>query len=331
MDYTGLIHKDYKFNRELTAEERKHQLKQKQRLESTPCYDLSVVKLNSTYLDLVDRYYAWRGVLFLFMGGMLVMFLGMLSYGVAEISGRWPLYTDEQQTGLLGLGVFLLVTFGPLFAFLVWVTLKESFTHTYFPIRLNRRNRKVYVFRPGRPGKPILTADWDKLFFTLSPCRKGAVPGQNWDIRGHVLADDGKTVLDTFALSVHMDESGIEGLREFWEFVRRYMEEGPQEAHKLVEVCMPLENKRESLAFAYQRFSMNFYPGGRWLWLMLYPLWLLCILGRWIAGLTCRPPVWPAEIEAQCSIEPGDPYVRDASMNPPDVARQSGAYEQISR
>lgn len=313
MDYTGLIHKDYKFNRQLTAEEREKQLKQQQRLDSKPCYDLSVVKLNSTYLELVDRYYAWRGVLFTFMFALVAMHV---FFGIGAV---WVDLQNEKA------GVWLIVAdvlfFGIAAALFSYLTLKESFTHTYFPIRLNRRNRKVYVFRPGRPGKPILVADWNKLFFTLSPCRKGAVPGQNWDIRGHVLADDGKTVLDTFALSMHIDEVALEGLREFWEFVRRYMEEGPQEAHKLVEVCMPLNSKRESLAFAYQRFSMNFYPGGRWLWLMLYPLWLLCILGRWVAGLTCKPPVWPAEIEAQCRVEPGDPYVRDASTNPPDVAR----------
>lgn len=316
MDYTGLIHKDYKFNRELTAEEREKQLRQKERLDIETHYGLSVVKMNSTYLQLVDRYYEWRGVLFTFMLAFVAMhvFFGVGAVRVdlqSEKTGIWLIVAD-------------VVFFGAATGLFAFFLLKESFTHTYFPIRLNRRNRKVYVFRPGRPSKPILVADWDKLFFTLGRCRRGVEPGQNWDVRGHVLADDGKTVLDTFALSPsYMPESedGLRALKGHWEFVRRYMEDGPKETSQRVEMCVPIDGKRESLAFARQRFYANFYPVGLWAWYLLYPLWLLCILGRWVAGLTCKPPVWPAEIEAQCRVEPGDPYVRDASTNPPDVAR----------
>ena len=321
MDYTGLIHKDYRFNRELTEEERERQLRQKERLDIETHYGLSVVKMSGTYLELVDRYYEWRGVLFTFMSALIAVF-GIAYLSIIAIAiGR----ADDPAHANDWLGVLIVsVLWLPIMGLMMWVALKESFTHTYFPIRLNRRNRKVYVFRPGRPGKPILTADWDKLFFTLGRCRRGMEPGQNWDVRGHVLADDGKTVLDTFALSPsYMPESedGIQALKGHWEFVRRYMEENPKETSQRVEMCVPIDGTRESLAFGRQRFHGNFYPSGLWAWYLLYPLWQLCILGRWIAGLTCRPPVWPAEIEAQCRIEPGDPYARDASMNPPDVAR----------
>ncbi len=199
-----------------------------------------------------------------------------------------------------------------------WLSSPEFLTCTHFPIRLNRKTHKVYVFRPGRPNKPILVADWDKLFFTLGRCNKGVEPGQNWDIRGHVLAGDGKTVLDTFAFSMYWNEGDLEGLRAHWEFLRRYMEDGPQEAYKLVQVCLPIAEHRETLRFALNRFYLNF-KGGLWLWIMLLPFWLLCVLGRWVAGLTCRTPVWPADIEAACRIEPNDPYVKNASMNPPNA------------
>jgi len=32
---------------------------------------------------------------------------------------------------------------------------------------------------------------------------------------------------------------------------------------------------------------------------------------RWLAQKTNEVPIWPAEIEAQCRIEPNDPYLRD--------------------
>ena len=71
------------------------------------------------------------------------------------------------------MSLVLLAIVLPLAMFAFWIALQESFTYTHFPIRLDRRNRKVHVFRPGRPGKANLEVDWDKLFFTLGRCNVG--------------------------------------------------------------------------------------------------------------------------------------------------------------
>jgi hypothetical protein len=34
---------------------------------------------------------------------------------------------------------------------------------------------------------------------------------------------------------------------------------------------------------------------------------------------TSKIPVWPAEIEAACQVDPFDPYLRDASRNPKKI------------
>jgi hypothetical protein len=204
----------------------------------------------------------------------------------------------------------------PTAAAMLLMALQESFTYTHFPILLNRKNRKVYVFRPSRPNRPILVADWDKLFFTLGRCNKGSTPGQNWDIRAHVLADDRKTVLDTFSFSYF--STSQEQVLSHWEFLRRYMEDGPQEEFRQVEVCMPIAEHRETLRFALNRFYVNF-KGGLGLWIMLLPVWLVCVLGRWLGGLTCRTPIWPADIEAACRIDANDPFVKDEHMNRSDM------------
>ncbi|TCS33316.1 hypothetical protein EDC30_11771 [Paucimonas lemoignei] len=62
MDYTGLISK-YPVERPLSKEERSDQLKQKQRMEVMPHYDLSVIKINSTFVESVDKFYSYRGIL----------------------------------------------------------------------------------------------------------------------------------------------------------------------------------------------------------------------------------------------------------------------------
>ena len=71
-----------------------------------------------------------------------------------------------------------------------------------------------------------------------------------------MLADDRNTVLDTFSFSV--DSTDQDELRSHWEFMRRYMEEGPQDAYKRVEVCMPLNGQKESFRVAFSVFYMNF-------------------------------------------------------------------------
>ena len=248
-------------------------------------------------------------------GGLVLALFGFLFIAMGAYFGFSAARTDFRLSTPIGLALVNGLMFGLVVCGGVLISRSESFTLTHFPIRLNRKTRKIYVFRPVWARKPVLVADWDRLFFTFGRCNKGVEPGQNWDIRAHVLAENGKTVLDTFSFSVYMNELDLDGLRAHWEFLRRYMEEGPREAYETVKVCLPIADRRETLRYALNRFYLNF-KGGLWLWIMLMPLWLLCVLARWISGLTCRIPKWPQAIQDECRIEPDDPYERDASMNP---------------
>jgi hypothetical protein len=81
MDLHGLIPK-YPVNRLLTEQERAQQLKQTERLHIAPLYQLCVIKLNSTYLESVDKWFAWKGVLtavtLAFMTVVIAAWLGVL-------------------------------------------------------------------------------------------------------------------------------------------------------------------------------------------------------------------------------------------------------------
>ncbi|MCW5617523.1 MAG: hypothetical protein KIT32_20580, partial [Rhodocyclaceae bacterium] len=46
---------------------------------------------------------------------------------------------------------------------------------------------------------------------------------------------------------------------------------------------------------------------------------LMLVPGRWIAMQTSKVPKWPQEIEEACRIEPGDPWVRDATTVTPSA------------
>ncbi|EGD03646.1 hypothetical protein B1M_15475 [Burkholderia sp. TJI49] len=63
-------------------------------------------------------------------------------------------------------------------------------------------------------------------------------------------------------------------------------------------------------------FSLNGQP----IWqILLSPIFFVTSLGRWFAMRTSKIPVWPAEIEAECTVDSFDPYLRDASRNPDKI------------
>ena len=322
MDYVGLVQK-FKINRELTEEERTNQLKQKQRLDVVPISELAVTRLNSSFLESVDKFYANKGFISVVTLAIILMFGAFYAWILAASLAAPFLRVNSTLRKFLdpnllhtapnfGVALFVTALCVPLLALTVWSLLKESFAYTHYPIRLNRKNRTVYVFRLDGS---VLTAKWDDLFFALG---RGAHLShrQEWDIRGHVLADDRKTVLETFVFSVYMHDQ--EFVRRHWEFLRRYMEDGPKDAVALVKIFTAVADKRETAKLGFYRLWAEFGFGTIFGFISLplvFPIWL----GRLFAMRTSKVPVWPAEVIAACRIEPGDPYERDERNNPPDM------------
>lgn len=161
-----------------------------------------------------------------------------------------------------------------------------------------------------RPDGTILEADWKKLYFCIG---ESVVPafGKTYDVRAHVLDKDRKTVLDTFTLAycyIGMKDD----VPSVWEYIRRYMEEpdGPEQNWRYSDVCLPIAGRREGFLFG---IILVFAQAGAYpvLQLLFSPLWSAIVVCRWIAMITSKVPVWPAEIEAQYVIEADDPYQRD--------------------
>ena len=82
MEFTGIFVK-YPVNRPLTEQERAQQLKQGQRLNVEPLYQLSVIKMNFTYLESVDKWFGWKGFL------TLVALAFMLFSSAWSAGQRW--------------------------------------------------------------------------------------------------------------------------------------------------------------------------------------------------------------------------------------------------
>ncbi|MEG5466304.1 hypothetical protein UXP30_22440, partial [Enterobacter chuandaensis] len=114
----------------------------------------SVIRINSTCLELVDRLYFSRG------SGTLLAAIAFASTFV--FCFLWPIF----QTLFLGRGENA-SWWGMGFAWAIfvlplsWLSCKflvlEVFNYTHYPIRFNRKNKTVYLFRNG---KPVLDVPW---------------------------------------------------------------------------------------------------------------------------------------------------------------------------
>jgi hypothetical protein len=301
MDYVGLLSK-YPVNRALTVEEVEHYLPQTKPSRSRPLYQLSVIRMNSTYLECVDKFFGWKGGFSSMAFASLFLTFGFfIAVTFSEIVRPEGIRPDMLW---FALEIFILC----IVVYLMFrsVLIKECFQYTHYPIRFNRKTRMVHVFRQDGT---VMSESWDLLFFTL--CRE---KDDNWDVRGHRLADDRRTVVETFSLpytGVLDDDESDPFIWGQWEFVRRYMEDGPAELIGQVEHVMDVAEKREAFTEGFFRllamFAMNTFVV-----ILMSPFSFFYALGRWICMHTGKIPYWPAEIEAECQIEPDDPYILDA-------------------
>ncbi|MEM5325044.1 DUF6708 domain-containing protein [Paraburkholderia sp. JHI2823] len=271
--------------------------------------------MNSTYLEVVDGYYSNRGVMSVvgaFAAGVGAVSIIVFLYRTAGnyFASDWDHRQDVPMFASL-LYVNLL------FSMLIWVSIAfnrwigEWFGYTHYPIRLNRRNRMVYVFRGDGT---VLETPWDSTYFTLYVV-KNVAGMRTLGICGLVMKD-AQTVQEQFFFGYSSPKK--EDCLRHWEFMRRYMEDGPQAVLNAegFRYCLPIADRKET---AYQGWVVlvsndAWNPVIKWL---MFPLHVLFFIGRLVWRAVSRTPLWPADVVAACRIEAGDPFVRDSSTNPP--------------
>jgi hypothetical protein len=314
MEYSGLLPK-YVVNRRLSEQERSLQLKQGQRLNIEPLYQLSVISMNSTFLESVDKWFAWKGMLSIVTFGFLVIF-GVGIGGAALdlfLQGIGAVYTENDQLETLLYGSGYLVMVAAVIYVLCWILRKESFAYTHYPIRFDRKARMVHVFRTNGS---TLSVPWDNVFFTLGELKQW----KEWEVRGHVLKEDGVTVEETFSLSYigtfdaaasvfNPDRVAADDyLRAHWEFIRRFMEDGPDAVIGQVQFCMPISDKKETIGNGFERVCANIASAPALVYWMLWPFCMLTGIGRIFAMRTSKIPRFPEHVLAGSKVEPNDPY-----------------------
>lgn len=300
----GLIWK-YRINRPISREDHKLQLKQQVRADVDPADQLALIRINSTFLESVDKYFSWKGWLtFVMLVALVLLLVPIALLGAFVRDAFTP--DGPEAIHVFSLAALVLFIVVPMAVACIWALRKDSFRFTHYPIRLNRKSRTVHVFRLDGT---VLTVPWDEVLFTLGREDSFLMRGpQFWEIQGHVLDQDGLTVRETFAFH---DVEGPEVVRRHWEFLRRYMEDGPEDLVNRIQHYAPVDRRRETFREGLRRIFAN-DSGFLWAQIMAAPINFLIACGRWVAMRTSKIPQWPPEVEAACRVEPGDPYERDA-------------------
>lgn len=312
----------YKNARQLTAQEQQNILAKKIAYKSSIFHGFHFIKMNSTYMECVNNS-------FFLKGNSYFNLLGVLFVAVPVILIVWLIFfyitVIRDAESLLG----FIVVFSPmhiLFSFIFYVFYKgyqnfkkyEKLGYNYYPIRFNRKNRKVYVYDVS--GQ-IFSGDWEKIDFILNH-RLGGYEGTFWEIKG-VIKDNNDLIIYTFAfaLSKHKKQETL----EIWQFIKEYMNNGPEKLYfnkhtvgmsprlvpEKLSYCLNIESQPESLETSQEIVALDYQSEIR----SFYSRAMIKILGttrnKFIRA--DKQPKWSQQVENECQVDATDPYIVDAS------------------
>lgn len=182
----------------------------------------------------------------------------------------------------------------------------ELFTQRHLIARFNRKTRQVYINRPSYAGG-VVVLPWEAVLPAINPEDPDFMGVGGFLLLAFPSEHTGAGYDEVLMLGRPMH--GNDELVGFWEFIRRYMEEGPQAVPKPKRLLplspTPIEPIRATL-----RFMSGFWRNGGKIaavvtGTLLSPLILLHALCHWISLLLCWAPRWPKEIQE--AGQPGKP------------------------
>lgn len=176
----------------------------------------------------------------------------------------------------------------------------DCFTYRHAAIRFNRRTRQVHVFYTPKLGGPR-SYDWDDIQATITAFDNGGY----FVLNLLAATPDGTHYYDSFPVGGELVKE--EECRGWWEYIRRYMEEGSDSVPEpgwyhtdrlsLKESFLrwfPLREMRRDKARGHDiRYSQRRM-------VLMSPMLALFALGHFVSMLTSRKVVWSKEIREAC-------------------------------
>ncbi|WP_144413113.1 DUF6708 domain-containing protein [Pragia fontium] len=197
----------------------------------------------------------------------------------------------------------------------------EIFTHRHLRVRFNRVTRQVYIQRPKFCGG-VTVYRWEDTKSNL-PTESKSSPGIGERIMlGWDSINTGLPYLDYMAIGKRASSGGE--LRNEWEFIRRYMEEGPENLPKpRITSLLPLPWHGVSVQLEAMR---SFFLPLSGYSLITLPIGFLAITLMsslyFLSELLCWQPRWPKVIRE--AGDAGKPIPKLTSLDdfPADIQQK---------
>ena len=273
-------------------------------VSDTPRARGSLYRQTSRYLYFRTTWEEKRGYITLFavLSGILALtaFGHQIMHVKALIAGAFRTGTPY---GLLEyimstLIVIMLTVFPGAYLFAAYKFFRlELFVQRRLLVRFDRINRKVYLHRPRYAGG-VVALDWDKVI--NEPLKEGAQFNMGLQLCWYPM----ETPHGRLEISiVGRPSRTMTELDERWEFIRRFMEEGPHAVprEKLIgKIPWPWQSVITELNPVWAHFVI---PEMRWgivPILLMLPAALFCSFFHWLSLLLCWEPVFPRAIRKAC-------------------------------
>lgn len=282
-----------------------------------------MAKFNAVYMEFVNRTFKIKGML----ATLLLTIGGLLALGVSVHAIWVSLGSLREISDWLAMLLLLSVSVSCVVMFWCIHLRKDLFQYTHYPIRFNRITRKIYFFRHNGPGG-VVVVPWGSPFAFFHIGRGGQDPNLR-DLRCHLL-DRNRQVQQTFTIGHFWDHD--QDIREQWALICRYMQEGPETCFDdpldRVITLSTLPTFRNHWMLVCLMMGTNLFPFRHNL---LFPFYGALTLSRWLTFKTCKAPVFPPEIEAECAIAPDDPYALPEPRFMAEFASDPAIYERARK
>ncbi|WP_411852530.1 DUF6708 domain-containing protein [Stenotrophomonas sp. LGBM10] len=294
-------HPEFTTRRALLRNEEAAQLLKDSPGSHVPDDAFGMISFNSTVLEFTDRTFKVKGMAATMnLSTCSIAFFAFLVW----ISIDFIQMDDglvESMLSILMIGVPL-VGF-PLYFWHVHLR-KDLFQYTHYPVRFNRITRKIYFFRHNGPGG-VVVVPWGSPYAFFHIGRVGQDPSLR-DLRCHLL-DRHRQVQQTFTIGHFWNHD--DDIREQWALICRYMKDGPEQCFDdpldRVITLSPKGTLRNCWMLVCLMMGTTLFPLR---YTLMFPIYGALTLSRWLTFKTCRAPVFPPELEAECAAAPDDPH-----------------------
>ncbi|HAL67278.1 MAG TPA: hypothetical protein DCP84_06330 [Pseudomonas sp.] len=270
----------------------------------------SLYAYNDTYIDVRTPNDEKRGLITLAAGGTGSMLMwGALAAFWLAISRLYDSSSGSPGLEFYIFGLILTPATGVLalyfyFKYAFRFLFLEAFTARRLIIRFNRITRKVYLLRPNLIGGTRIM-DWDKTQIIVEKNMTelegtGGFVWLSWD-KGDGTDLEGNPTDDIEVAFVGKPTRNASELLAFWEYIRRYMEDGPAAAPAPEKLIPKFPWPWLSLKAAWGLDTRFLRNSALWVFVLLnilmLPLILIHAFGHWLSLLLCYEPRFPRAIE----------------------------------